>query len=74
MEVAMREVQRLVYDGKRLFCPEHADAQLIESTTQDGKFLVLCATPIVKNSNHICMNSGEWPTREAMLRELESDS
>jgi len=69
---AMREIQQLMYDGKRLFCPKHPTEQLVEAKTESkrGTFSMLCQASL--GGAFKCMNSAEWPSREDMLRDLEN--
>jgi hypothetical protein len=64
----MRMIQQLSYDGKKLFCPDHPTEQLEEAKGKNGSFVVLCTAAVGPEQN--CMNSAEWPTKDAMLREL----
>ncbi len=66
----MRKIQQLVFDGRKLFCPDHPTQQLIEARTLSdrGTFSMVCQARV--GDAHNCMNSAEWPSREGMLRDL----
>lgn len=66
----MREIQQLMYDGKKLFCPKHPTRELIESAL--GTFSMLCEAGV--GGGFSCMNSAEWPSREDMTRDLENQA
>jgi len=71
----IRRIQRLAYDGTRLFCPDHPTRTLEEaSITAKGKpFRVVCTAPIPGEPGRTCMNSAEWPSRQAMCDELKAN-
>jgi hypothetical protein len=65
----MRQVQQLIYDGKRLFCPKHPDQQLEPADPQaGGKFFMICTAAI--GPAVPCMKTAEWKSEEEMLQEL----
>ena len=66
----MRQIQQLVFDGKRVFCPRHPHNVLKEAwmSGMDGPFSLICMAAIEWGMP--CNNSAEWPTRVDMLREL----
>jgi hypothetical protein len=68
----MRNVQQLVYDGKRLFCPDHPSQQLAEGKTSSerGTFSIFCPARMGEGN---CMNSAEWISRDDMLRDLQTE-
>ena len=68
------KIQQLVYDGTKLFCPDHPNGQLEE--TVEPNFRAVCIVPTPRpnlgelGKSQVCMNSAEWATRSEMLREL----
>jgi hypothetical protein len=64
----MRIIQRLGYDGKRLFCPIHPRQQLIEGPSAKGYAMICFAS--VPGTAFGCGNSAEWESREAMESDL----
>ncbi len=67
----MRQIQQLSYDGKRLYCPDHPYQPLLDSSSETGKFQKFCGA--TADGGKPCMNSAEWPSREAMKHDLETD-
>jgi hypothetical protein len=71
----MRKIQQLVYDGKRLFCPDHPNQNLEEgggTSSTRGPFAVFCGASVGPGLR--CMNLAGWPTREDMLRDLAKET
>jgi hypothetical protein len=71
------QIQQLMYDGFRLFCPDHPMAELAEATTnsEDGPFAMICTAdvPGVPGSPGrflTCPKSAEWPSRQHMNDDL----
>jgi len=71
----IRRIQQLAYDGTRLFCPDHPTRTLEEaSITGKGRpFGVVCTAPIPGEPGRACMNSAEWPSRQATRDELKAN-
>jgi hypothetical protein len=69
-----RRIQQLAYHGTHLFCPDHPTRTLEEaSITGKGRpFRVICTAPIPGEPGRTCMNSAEWPSRQAMRDELKT--
>jgi hypothetical protein len=67
----MRKVQQLLYDGKRLICPDHPKQILEPATSANvrGRFVVVCLAPV--GPRHSCMNSAEWPSLIEMEHDLQ---
>ena len=70
----IRVVQDLSYDtvSKRLHCPDHAQKTL--PIPEGPIFRVVCWEPL-EPLNKIplnCPKEARWPSKEAMIRELES--
>lgn len=59
--MAIRQIQQLSYDGKRLFCPYHPNRNLEEAQTnsEDGPFSLICTPPVPGNPGSTCMKSAE---------------
>jgi hypothetical protein len=67
----MKRVQQLLYDGKKLSCPDHPDHPIEKGTTLNDKrtFTKVCMAPT--SGKGVCMNSAEWESEEAMNAELD---
>jgi hypothetical protein len=77
----MRQIQQLMYDGKKLFCPDHPDQALgmrqIRANQQPAKVGYFCTAIVGKTDNGVlihCMNSAEWRTRDEMDAALRQGS
>jgi hypothetical protein len=68
----MKQVQDLLYDGKRLSCPDHPDhpVETGKTLSDQGIFTKVCMAPT--GSGGTCMKSAEWESEEAMNAELKS--
>lgn len=66
--------EKLVYDGRHLFCPKHPQQALETSTmsTDRGTFTMICLARIEGGTP--CLNSASWPSRKHMEQELASAS
>ena len=76
-----RAIQQLVYDGKRLFCPDHPNQDLatsqIYTKQQPAKVGYFCPAVVGKTDNGTlihCMNSAEWRTKDEMDADLHQES
>lgn len=71
--MAIRQIQQLRYDGKRLFCPNHPDRALEEaqSSAAGGPFSMICTASVPGRPGATCMRSAEWSSRQAMEAALE---
>ncbi len=66
-----RQVQRLVYDGEHLFCPDHPTQPLDRGIP--GTFIFICNAPVpgvAPGQPAVCAKSAEWPSEEEMNEEL----
>lgn len=75
----MRQIQQLVYDVERrhLFCPDHPSRDLEVGTGPGGAFTMICTAPVpgvVKDRVQNCMRSAEWPSRNDMIRDLQTSN
>jgi hypothetical protein len=74
--MAVRQIQQLRFDGKRLLCPDHPNRDLEEARTSSerGYFSMVCTAPLAGSPGSTCMRSAEWPSRQAMVTELKQSS
>jgi hypothetical protein len=74
----MTRIQDLLYDGTKLFCPDHPNGPLKTGTTlsDTGSFSRVCmaATGVqsADGTQPTCMKSAQWKSEDAMNAELES--
>jgi hypothetical protein len=71
--MAVRQIQQLRFDGKRLFCPDHPNRDLEQALTnsENGPFSLVCTAPVSGSAGSTCMKSAEWPNRNAMETTLK---
>jgi hypothetical protein len=73
--MADHEVQQLMYDGTRLFCPIHPNWPIAEgesevpSEGEETTFSMVCTAP-VGPAPATCMRSAQWPSKDDMEDEL----
>ena len=76
-----KAIQQLVYDGKRLFCPDHPNEALatsqIYAKQQPARFGYFCPALVGKTDNGTlihCMNTAEWRTKDDMDADFHQES
>ncbi len=71
--MAVRQIQQLRFDGKRLFCPDHPNWNLEEAQTnsENGPFSMICTASIAGRAGSTCMRSAEWSSRQEMAKALK---
>ena len=66
-----RQVQRLIYDGEHLYCPDHATQPLDQGIP--GTIIFICNAPVpgvAPGQPAVCARSAEWSSEEEMNEEL----
>ena len=63
-------VQQLLYDGQKLFCPDHPERPLAHAVSGDGKYRLMCDAAMPGPANTACTKSAEWQSRADMEAEL----
>ena len=59
-----------MFDGVRLFCPDHPTHDLDKSVGTERGFAMTCTAPVPGPTGTACMRAASWPTSRDMVKEL----